>query len=103
MKAICFSNFCGCQTSSLSINAIYSPFAAATPVFLASIEENNYEFSQIEIENLQVTAELIEWEEAGFHSTTVCFTKDSIVYYYLFSCKGKLDMAAVTAVLETLE
>ena len=78
-------------------------FNGATPVFLASIEENNYEFSQIEIENLQVTAELIECEEAGIHSATVCFTKDSIVYYYLFSCKGELDMAAVTAVLETLE
>ena len=66
-------------------------------------EKNDFTFSQIEIENLQVTAECIGFKEQAISVFHVFFVKDDITYMYMFSCKGDLDMAAVTAVLESLE
>ena len=71
--------------------------------FGASAGENNYTFSQIEIENLQVTAECMENKDQDFDIVNVFFTKDAVSYTYLFSCKEEVDMSAVTAVLESLE
>ena len=71
--------------------------------FGTSSERNDYTFSQLEIENLQVIAECIEQEEQGFNIVEVFFTKDAVSYIYLFSSKEEFDMTAVTAVLESLE
>ena len=71
--------------------------------FGTSSEKDDYTFSQMEIENLQVTAECIEQEEQGFKVVEVFFTKDAVSYIYMFSSKENFDMATVTAVLESLE
>ena len=71
--------------------------------FGTSSERNDYTFSQMEIENLQVTAECIEQKEQGINVVEVFFTKDAVNYIYMFSSKENFDMAAVTAVLESLE
>ena len=71
--------------------------------FGTSAERNNYTFSQMEIENLQVTAECIESETNGIEVVEVFFKKDAVSYVYKFSCKDEVDMAAITAVLESLE
>lgn len=70
-----------------------------------SLEEDTFSFSQMELESLQVTAEVITFDES--EHVMVCFTKDGIPYKLAFHLREdatsrKVDMNAVTEVLESL-
>ena len=70
------------------------------------LEEDTFAFSQMELERLQVTAEVITIE--GGKHVMVCFTKDGIPYQLSFHLREtsdaeRIDMDVIKLVMDSLQ